>query len=98
MKSAKYNFQRNENKEKAVYKLVLYPSEGSGIKGSYTNSRGNRVVVFYGYYKKEDFGLQMLRSVVQRYRGRYNLAMIYAKSNLNPNIDKFNEIVETYKN
>jgi hypothetical protein len=98
MRTAKYNFRRQENKEKAVYKLVMYPREGTGIKGSYTNSRGNRVVVFYGYYKKDDFGLQMLRSLVQRYKGKFNLARIYAKPNLNPNHDQFNEIVETYKN
>jgi len=65
MKTAKYNFRRKENKEKAVYKLVIYLKPNSGIKSSYTNSNGNKVSVYYGYYKKQDFGLQMLRSIAQ---------------------------------
>ena len=98
MKPAGYNFRRKENKEKAVYKLVMYPKEGSGIKGTYTNSKGNRVIVFYGYFNKDDHGLQMLRNLVQRYRSKIYQARIYAKPNLNPSHDRFNEIVETYKN
>ena len=96
MKSAKYNFRRQENKEKAVYKLVMYPIEGSGIKGSYINSKGNRVVVIYGYYNKLDFGLQMLRTMVHRYKGKLTLAMIYAKPNLNQNQSDFSEIIEKF--
>ena len=97
MKPAKYNFRRKENKDKAVYKLVLYPRDGSGIEGSYTNNKGNRVVVLYGYYDKPDCGLQMLRNLVQRYKGKLNLAMIYSKPNLNPNHEKFEELLETFK-
>jgi len=98
MKSAKYNFRRKENKEKTVYKLVMYPREGSGIKGAYNNSKGNRVVVIYGYYNKLDYGLQMLRNMVQRHREKLNLAMIYAKPNLNPNQTDFSEIIEKFTN
>jgi len=98
MKSAKYNFRRKENKEQAVYKLVMYPREGSGIKGSYINGKGNRVVVIYGYYNKLDFGLKMLRTMVHRYRGKLNLAMIYAKPNLNANQSDFSEIIEKFTN
>ena len=98
MKPAKYNFRRKENKEKAVYKLVMYPREGSGIKGAYINSKGNRVVVIYGYYNKLDFGLQMLRNMVHRNKGKLNLAMIYAKPNLNPNHSDFSEIIEKFTN
>jgi hypothetical protein len=96
MKPTKYNFRRKENKEKAVYKLVMYPREGSGIKGSYINSKGNRVAVIYGYYNKLDFGLQMLRNMVHRNKGKLNLAMIYAKPNLNPNHTDFSEIIEKF--
>jgi len=98
MKPAKYNFRRKENKEKAVYKLVMYPREGSGIKGSYINSRGNRVVVIYGYYNKPDYGLQMLRNMLQRHKGKLYLAMIYAKPNQNPNQSDFSEIIEKFTN
>jgi len=96
MKSAKYNFRRKENKEKAVYKLVMYPREGSGIKGSYVNSKGNRVVVIYGYYNKLDYGLHMLKNMVQRHRAKLNLAIIYSKPNLNPNHSDFSEIIEKF--
>jgi len=96
MKPAKYNFRRKENKQKAVYKLVMYPKEGSGIKGSYINSKGNRVVVIYGYYNKPDYGLQMLRNMVHKYQGKYNMVMIYAKRNLNINYEKFEELIEQY--
>lgn len=95
MGPAKYNFRRKENKEKAVYKLVMYPREGSGIKGTYTNSKGNRVVVVYGYYTKADLGLQMLQNMVSRHKPKLNLAVIYAKPNLNPNHTDFSEIIET---
>ena len=98
MKSAKYNFRKKENKEKAVYKLVMYPREGSGIKGSYINSRGNRVVVIYGYYNKKDCGLQMLRNLVFRHKAKLHLAVIYAKPNLNPNQSDFSEIIEKFTN
>ncbi len=97
MKSVNYNFRRLENKEKAVYKLVMYPKEGSGIKGSYTNSKGNRVIVFYGYYKKGDLGLQMLRNLVHTYRKKINQATIYNKPNLNPSHPDFSEIAEIFK-
>jgi len=95
LKSAKYNFRRKENKEKAVYRLVMYPSEGSGIQGSYINSKGNRVMVVYGYYDKPDFGLQMLRNMLQRHRRKIKKGVIYAKPHLNPNHTDFSEIIES---
>lgn len=96
MRAAKYNFRRRENKDKAVYKLVMYPREGSGIKGSYTNSRGNNVIVYYGYYDKLDNGLSMLRGLVYRYKNKIYLAIIYGKPNKNPNQPDFSEIIEKY--
>lgn len=96
MKTAKYNFRRKENKEKAVYKLVIYLKANSGIKPSYTNNHGNKVSVYYGYYKKQDFGLQMLRSIAQANKDKISMAMIYAKPNQNPNHQDFSEVVEKY--
>ena len=96
MKPPKYNFRRQENKEKAVYKLVMYPKIGFGFKGTYTNSSGNKVMVLYGYYNKPDHGLDMLRKLIHRHKGKINLAIIYAKPNLNPNQNDFSEIVEKF--
>ena len=97
MKSAKYNFRKEENKEKAVYKLVMYARGGSGIRGTYINSKGNTVMVNYGYYNKPDYGLQMLRNMVQRYKGKISQATIYNKPNLNSSHTDFQEITETFK-
>jgi hypothetical protein len=97
LKSAKYNFRRKENKEKAVYRLVMYLREGSGIRGSYIDKNGNRIMVIYGYYDKPDFGLQMLRNMMHRYRSKIKMGVIYAKPNLNPNHTDFSEIIESIK-
>ena len=98
MRTAKYKFRKQENREKAVYKLVMYPREGSGIKGSYTNSKGNRVLVIYGYYNKKDHGLQGLKNLLGQYKSKLYLALIYAKPNLNPNHKDFSEIIEKFTN
>lgn len=95
IKPSKYNFKREANKNNSVYRLVMYPWEGSGIAGTYKDKRGDSVVVFYGYYNKSDMGLHMLRTLVQRYKGKIRLARIYAKPGLNPNHPQFTEIIET---
>lgn len=96
MKSNKYNFRRSENKDKAVFKLVMYARSGSGIIGNYTNTQGNKVIVIYGYYNKPDFGLQMLRNIAHRYKDKISQAIIYAKPNLNSNHRDFSEILEKF--
>lgn len=96
MKSAKYNFRREENRGNAVYKLVMYACSGSGIVGTYTNSKGIKVIVIYGYYNKPDFGLQMLRNMAIRYKHQITMAVIYAKPNLNQNHSDFSEIIEKF--
>lgn len=96
MKSTNYNFRKEANKNNSVYRLVMYPWEGSGIKGTYKDKRGDRVVVFYGYYNKPDLGLQMLRSLAYRYKSKFRLARIYAKPGLNPGHMQFSELIETF--
>ena len=96
VKAAKYNFRRESSKNKSVYRLVMYLREGSGIKETYLDNRGDRVAVFYGYYDKPDFGLQMLRALAYRYNNKIRLARIYAKPNLNPNHSQFSELIETF--
>jgi hypothetical protein len=76
LKPSKYNFKSEANKNNSVYRMVIYPREGSGITGTYINNKGNTVMVNYGYYNKPDYGLQMLRNMVQRYKGKISQATI----------------------
>ena len=97
MKATKYNFRREANISKSIYRMVMYPLAGSGLRGSYTDKRGDKVIVIYGYYDKPDQGLQMLRILANRYKSKIRLAMIYAKPGQNPNHDKFSELIEVIK-
>ena len=96
MQKPGYNFKRGEGKRKAVYKLVMYLKEGSGIRGHYKTTNGDRVLVFYGYFNKHDNGLQRLRGLAGAYRSRITYATIYAKPGLNPGHPDFSEIIEKF--
>jgi len=96
MNPSKYNFRQQENKNRAVYKLVMFPKSNSKLRGTYTNSKGNKVIVIYGYYNKPDFGIHQLRILVQRYATKIESAYIYAKPGLNPNHKDFSNLFETF--
>ena len=96
MKTSKYNFRKSENRQKAVYRLLMYPKPGVGMLGTYTDKQGSKVVVIYGYYNKPDKGLQQLLNLVQSRTSILKKAVIYNKTNLNPNHEVFAEVTRSF--
>jgi len=80
-KANHYNWGDQANIRKAKYKMVLYMKASCTLKRSYTSKKGDPVYVTYGYYRKPDNGLAMLKSLYSKYIVHVLNVVIYEKTN-----------------